>query len=42
MDAAFADHPEGFVGGASLVVASPKTVWINPSEDRPKIEIGLH
>lgn len=41
MDAAFANHPERFVRGAPVVAAPPKAVWINPPEDRTKVEIGL-
>lgn len=42
MDAAFANHPERFSAGSPKVPAPPKTVWINPPENRAEIELGLH
>ena len=42
LDEAFAKHPERFPGGPPQVPEPPKTVWINPPEDRKKIELGLH
>lgn len=42
MDAAFARNPRRFVAGPPKVPALPKTVWINPPENRAEIELGLH
>ena len=41
MDRAFASHPERFAAGHPNVPAPPKTVWINPPENRAEIELGL-
>jgi len=42
MDQAYARTPERFPAGAPRVHAPPTAVWINPPENRDKIEIGLH
>ncbi len=42
LDEAFARHPERFAGGPPQVAAPPKAVWINPPEDRKKMELELH
>jgi len=41
MDDAYARNPNRFSGGAPRVPAPPKTVWINPPENRSEIELGL-
>lgn len=42
MDDAFAQHPQRFAAGPPRVAAPPKSVWINPPEDRAEIELKLH
>lgn len=41
MDQAYARTPERFSAGPPRVHAPPKTVWINPPENRDQIELGL-
>jgi len=41
LDVAFAAHPERFPNGTPRVPTLPSAVWINPPEDRTRVERGL-
>jgi putative transposase len=41
LEAARASHPERFVHGAPRVASLPEAVWINPPEDRSRVDQGL-
>lgn len=42
LDAAYKAHPERFVNGPPVVQSLPEAVWINPPEDKSRIELQLH
>jgi putative transposase len=41
LDNAYAANPERFVNGPPAIEGLPKHVWINPPENKERIEIDL-